>query len=234
MFMCSGAWVNVAGSRGIARCDFGPLAKNYLTTACPPRRDECDGDEGGTKRMARGETRQNDFVNRSDPLSIPTHEALDETERINRLSEGINATSGIVGAGAGALSRVQSFARPKVIHPPVDELYNAETHQLKVLQDRCFAPETLIATPSGPRPIGEMRRGDTVLAYDHRTGNWCERAVAKFHENIYEGPLVTITTDSGPIRTTVYHPFWVLSGRDLDERSTPRELAEDEDQGFSL
>ncbi len=32
----------------------------------------------------------------------------------------------------------------------------------------------------------------------------------------------------------MYHPFWVLNGRDLDERSTPRELSEREDQELSL
>ncbi len=58
--------------------------------------------------------------------------------------------------------------------------------------------------------------------------------MAVFHESIYEGPLVTITTESGAIRATIYHPFWVVAGRDLTERSVPRELDEQEDQGLSL
>ena len=99
---------------------------------------------------------------------------------------------------------------------------------------RCFAPETPIATPDVPRPIGEVRRGDRVLAFDHRTGAWSPRAVADFHENIYDGPLFTIATESGTIRATIYHPFWVLDGLDLGERATPRELDEREDQGLAL
>jgi hypothetical protein len=73
-----------------------------------------------------------------------------------------------------------------------------------------------------------------VLAFDHRSGTWSERRVAVFHESIYEGPLLTITTEAGSVRCTIYHPFWVIAGRDLSERSTPRELAENEDQGLSL
>jgi hypothetical protein len=91
-----------------------------------------------------------------------------------------------------------------------------------------------VATPTGPRAIGEIRKGDVVLAFDHRTGTWSERRVDKFHESIYEGPLVTIATDAGVVRATVYHPFWVVSGRDLDERSAPRELSEHEDEGLTL
>jgi len=46
--------------------------------------------------------------------------------------------------------------------------------------------------------------------------------------------VLTLATDSGTMRTTVYHPFWVERGRDLGERSVPRELSPVEDQGFSL
>ena len=55
-----------------------------------------------------------------------------------------------------------------------------------------------------------------------------------FHENIYDGPLFTIATESGTIRATIYHPFWVLDGLDLGERATPRELDDREDQGLAL
>ncbi len=39
---------------------------------------------------------------------------------------------------------------------------------------------------------------------------------------------------NGSVRCTVYHPFWIVAGRDLAERSTPRELDEHEDQDLSL
>ncbi len=91
-----------------------------------------------------------------------------------------------------------------------------------------------MATPAGPRPIGEILTGESVLAYNFKQGEWVERRVETRHENIYEGPVLTLTTESGTIRTMVYHPFWVERGRDLGERSVPRELSPVEDQGFSL
>ena len=35
---------------------------------------------------------------------------------------------------------------------------------------QCFAPETLVATPEGQRPIGEIQKGDRVYAYDPQKG----------------------------------------------------------------
>jgi hypothetical protein len=40
--------------------------------------------------------------------------------------------------------------------------------------------------------------------------------------------------DNTKIEATAYHPFWVIEGRDLQERSKPRELQEHEDEGHSL
>lgn len=97
-----------------------------------------------------------------------------------------------------------------------------------------FARDTLVATPEGPRAIGEMEPGEFVLAYQFEPGNWLPRRVVERHDSLYNGPLLTITTDRGPVRTTMYHPFWVLRGHELANRSTPRELDEREDQGLSL
>ncbi|QDT00593.1 Hint domain-containing protein [Adhaeretor mobilis] len=133
---------------------------------------------------------------------------------------------------ADKLRKAGKMAKPKKVD--VDVNIADANKQINVLQDQCFAPETLVATPDGPREIKDIRKGDTVLAYDHESGTWRERHVEKFHENIYEGPLLTIHTEQGPVRTTIYHPFWVLSGRDLEERSAPRELSDHEDEGLSL
>jgi hypothetical protein len=46
--------------------------------------------------------------------------------------------------------------------------------------------------------------------------------------------VVSITVDNTTIEATAYHPFWVIDGRDLQERSKPRELQEHEDEGHSL
>lgn len=46
--------------------------------------------------------------------------------------------------------------------------------------------------------------------------------------------MLSLEDGGEPVRTTVYHPFWVLSGRDLTERSAPRELKAHESEGQSL
>ena len=150
---------------------------------------------------------------------------------------GIKGVAKSLGRGAktvGKLDDVVDGARGVGKLDDAKRLRRADD-QLDILNNpRCFAPETPIATPDGPRPIGEVRRGDRVLAFDHRAGAWAPRAVDAFHENIYDGPLFTIATESGTIRATIYHPFWVLDGLDLGERATPRELDDREDQGLAL
>ncbi len=147
---------------------------------------------------------------------------------------GVATIESLIGAHGNAKALKGSFTTPRVVSvQPVDK-FEAANRELNILQDFCFAPETLIATPGGPQEIRKLRENSTIRAFNHRTGEWVDRRVAKFHESIYEGPLLTITTEAGSVRCTVYHPFWVVAGRDLAERSVPRELAEDEDQGQSL
>ena len=98
----------------------------------------------------------------------------------------------------------------------------------------CFAPDTPVQTPSGPRRIDEIEVGDLVRAFDFDAGDWVDRPVEATHHNEYNGPLVSITTETGTIRATVYHPIWVVEGRDLTERPWPRNLPEGESEGKSL
>ncbi len=98
----------------------------------------------------------------------------------------------------------------------------------------CFSRDTEVATPDGPRPIGEIEPGESVLAYDFETGCWNPRRVVERHDNHYIGALITLTTDQGAVRTTMYHPFWVISGDELLERTAPRELAAHESEGLTL
>lgn len=43
----------------------------------------------------------------------------------------------------------------------------------------CFSRDTLVATPTGPRPIGEIRPGELVLAHDFTEGCHLLRARAR-------------------------------------------------------
>ncbi len=87
---------------------------------------------------------------------------------------------------------------------------------------------------TGPRPIGEILPGDQVWAYRFEAGSWELCEVKERLDNTYSGPVISITVDSTTIEATAYHPFWVIEGRDLQERSRPRELQEHEDEGHSL
>jgi hypothetical protein len=98
----------------------------------------------------------------------------------------------------------------------------------------CFTPDTPVTTKTGLRPIGEIEAGDEVLAFDFRAGEWRPKRVTQRMDSMYDGPLVTIETAPSTIQTTVYHPFWVVEGRDLEERSLPRELPPGEDEGGAL
>jgi hypothetical protein len=99
----------------------------------------------------------------------------------------------------------------------------------------CFARDTLVSTPQGLRAIRDIEPGETVWAFDFDSGDWLPARVEQRIDNVFSGTIVRIgTSEEESITATAYHPFWVLDGPDLDQRSTPRELADDEDQGQSL
>ena len=89
-------------------------------------------------------------------------------------------------------------------------------------------------TATGPRPIGEIEPGEQIWSYRFERGVWGLCEVKERLDNTYSGPVVSITVDNTTIEATAYHPFWVIEGRDLQERSKPRELREHEDEGHSL
>ena len=106
--------------------------------------------------------------------------------------------------------------------------------ELPVLQEWCFAPETLVETPTGRRKIDGLQAGDEVLAYDFVRGRWAVQQVEQRHESYYRGAVVTLSTEEGEVTATAYHPFWVFEGHDLESRPRPRELSDHEDEGLSI
>ena len=105
---------------------------------------------------------------------------------------------------------------------------------LDLLKIKCFSRDTLVHTATGPRPIGEIEPGEQIWSYHFERGVWGLCEVKERLDNTYSGPVVSITVDNTTIEATAYHPFWVIEGRDLQERSKPRELQEHEDEGLSL
>lgn len=92
----------------------------------------------------------------------------------------------------------------------------------------------MVSTETGLRPIGEVNVGDRVQSFDFETGSWKLRTVTDRIDSTYEGSIVTVEAGKSKIEATIHHPFWVVKGHELDNRTTPRKFAEDEDQGQAL
>ncbi|WP_238388806.1 fibronectin type III domain-containing protein [Roseimaritima ulvae] len=113
-------------------------------------------------------------------------------------------------AALGSVKHVRSLGQN------VPKLINRDTY--------CFAPETLVSTDHGPKPIGELEAGATVLAMDFVDGEVKETEVNAAHHNRFSGNWVTVTlqTDSeDTVEVTENHPFWVVRGEDMDRRQSP-------------
>jgi RHS repeat-associated protein len=81
-----------------------------------------------------------------------------------------------------------------------------------------FSPDTAVETPDSSRAIAGLKIGDTVEAYDPRTGVTGPHLVTAVM--VHTDPVVEhLATDAGPIETTPNHPFfttdrgWVEAGQ---------------------
>lgn len=99
---------------------------------------------------------------------------------------------------------------------------------------RCFTPDTLVLTDAGRRPIGQVEAGQKVRCFDFTRGRWVLAEVQARHDSSYSGTLVTIHLQGHAITATSGHPFWVVTGRNLDARPRPFHLATREDEGRGL
>ena len=98
----------------------------------------------------------------------------------------------------------------------------------------CFSPETLVATSDGQKQINQVETGEFVLAFDFETNSWVESEVQQRHDSEFSGELITVSICDSNIIVTEQHPFWVVEGRLLNERSRPGHLADGEDEGKLL
>ncbi|MDI1250635.1 MAG: polymorphic toxin-type HINT domain-containing protein, partial [Lacunisphaera sp.] len=73
----------------------------------------------------------------------------------------------------------------------------------------CFAPGTLIATPTGPQAIETLQLGDTVLA-PQPDGQLAPAPITGVYLNF--APLLVLHTAQGELRTTDEHPLLTPAG----------------------
>jgi hypothetical protein len=80
-----------------------------------------------------------------------------------------------------------------------------------------FTPDTLVATAAGSIAIASLKVGDTVMAYDPKTGQTGSHTVTAVMSHT-DAVVEHLRLDSGPIETTPNHPFftadrgWVVAG----------------------
>ena len=85
----------------------------------------------------------------------------------------------------------------------------------------CFFAGTPVATENGTKPIERVGRGERVWSCDLGDGNWKLCRVAEMFELRHVGPRISTVFSGEKIDSTDHHPFWVVSGDDLEGRQVP-------------
>jgi hypothetical protein len=99
---------------------------------------------------------------------------------------------------------------------------------------QCFTRDTLVSTDSGRRPIGEIQVGDHVHSFNFKSGEWDLCRVERRIDSLYSGGLIRVELADSVIETTDSHPFWVVEGENLQQRSVPSHVEKGEDEGEAI
>lgn len=73
----------------------------------------------------------------------------------------------------------------------------------------CLPPESLIITPSGPKPISEIKQGDIVFGFDETRK---EQQVDQVFVRMYSDDLIVVETESNVLRLTPNHSVHTKRG----------------------
>jgi hypothetical protein len=77
----------------------------------------------------------------------------------------------------------------------------------------CFPYSARVLTPTGPKPIGEMKRGDSVLSFDSNSGQVSLCTVTRRIDHQASSLLAVHTVGSAsPLLVTSNHPLLTLRG----------------------
>ncbi|SER06879.1 ribonucleoside-diphosphate reductase subunit alpha [Giesbergeria anulus] len=97
---------------------------------------------------------------------------------------------------------------------------------LKVVNDtavavnQCFAPDTLVYTATGPRPIRDVHPGDLVLGHSGQYREVTQRMVYNQHEAMV---AIDVKHAIEPLEVTDAHPFWAIQGVPLGQANARTE-----------
>jgi hypothetical protein len=89
----------------------------------------------------------------------------------------------------------------------------------------CFVAGTPIATEHGQRPIESISAGQRAWSCDLASGQWRLCRVEETYAFDHVGERVETFVGGSRIASTYHHPYWVVEGDDLDQRSTPDHVA---------
>ena len=81
-----------------------------------------------------------------------------------------------------------------------------------VCRTMCFPAGTLVATPEGEKPIGEVKTGDRMLTENPKTGEVEAERVEAVHHDPPTWVMAIDLADGSSVEVTPEHPFWVDRG----------------------
>ncbi|MCK4515069.1 MAG: DUF2330 domain-containing protein, partial [Spirochaetaceae bacterium] len=92
----------------------------------------------------------------------------------------------------------------------------------------CFLAGTEVLTAAGPRAIETVEAQTQVFAFDVAASEWVLKEVIGTKSHHYEGDVVTIRAGSAVVQATGNHPFFVVSGDQLNSRPLPGDVSAEE------
>ncbi|MCE9547319.1 MAG: hypothetical protein K8T25_17745, partial [Planctomycetia bacterium] len=157
--------------------------------------------------------------------SYQTHDFGKKLDSLDRWGRGIQSAVNTVGMAAGITAAGQSLLR--FAQAGFGAAAEVEANAARNVGEfgGCFFGGTLIDVEGVRKPIEEVYKDGRVGSFDLVSGQWRLCRVVETYENEYVGEQVNITVAGETIASTVHHPYWVISGKDLLDRPRPEHIA---------
>ena len=97
----------------------------------------------------------------------------------------------------------------------------------KAAPKACFPAGTAVWTDEGLVPIEDIEAGEFVACADAESSDWSYCEVEERLEHRHDGELVSVTAAGHSVEATGNHPFWVVSGDDLEFRPVATDAGAD-------